>query len=206
MQESGFRSRARLDDVLEVAGLVVCDLALGVSVAGARDEDRDVDDEGDELFGCGLEAGYAAPRALGRPDVGRGVFFEARVLLCVGALEGGVLVEGAVDVVGALLGVEDARAEGFDAVGPADEVFGGRVGEGLEGGGREGCEVGGGCQDAGAEGREMGWEISDDEDAEGGRAEGGEECGEGHGVGFEGGEGDCDWIACFGRVGRRGSH
>jgi hypothetical protein len=59
------------------------------------------------------------------------------VSLGVGALKGRVLIEGAVDVVGALLCVDDPRAEGLDAVGPADEVFGSGVGEGLERGGGE---------------------------------------------------------------------
>ena len=61
--------------------------------------------------------------------------------LSVGALEGGVLIEGAVDVVGALLCVDDPRAEGLDTVGPADEVFGGGVSEGLERVGGERGEV-----------------------------------------------------------------
>lgn len=38
-------------------------------------------------------------------------------------MERWVLVEGAVDIVGAFEGVEVASAEGFLAAGPADEVF-----------------------------------------------------------------------------------
>jgi hypothetical protein len=67
-----------------------------------------------------------------------------------------VLVEGAVDVVGAFLGVDDAGPEGLDPVGPPDEVFGGWVRERLEGGRGQGGEVGGGGQDAGSEGGEGG--------------------------------------------------
>ena len=52
-----------------------------------------------------------------------------------------MLIEGAVDVVGALLCVDYTRAESLDTMGPADEVFGGRVSEGLERGGGEGSEV-----------------------------------------------------------------
>ena len=128
VQEPGLGGRAGLDDVLEVAGLVVGDLLDGEPVAGARDQDRDVDDERDELLRRGPEGRDVLFR---RPHVRRRVLFEARVLGAVRALQGRVLVEGAIDVVGALLGVDDARAEGLDAVRPADEVFGGRVGEGL---------------------------------------------------------------------------
>ena len=43
-------------------------------------------------------------------------------------MEGGVLVECAVDVVGALEGVEMAGSQGFFAAGPAYEVFCGGTG------------------------------------------------------------------------------
>lgn len=46
-------------------------------------------------------------------------------------MERRVLVEGTVDVVGALEGVEVAGAEGFFAAGPADEVFCCWAGEGF---------------------------------------------------------------------------
>lgn len=72
----------------------------------------------------------AAPKGreirLARPDIRGSVLGE----LCVdggGALQGRVFVEGAVEVVGALVGVVVAVAEGFFAQGPADEVFCGRA-------------------------------------------------------------------------------
>lgn len=46
-------------------------------------------------------------------------------------MERWVLVEGAVDVVGAFEGVEVAGAEGFFAAGPADKVFCCWAGEGF---------------------------------------------------------------------------
>ena len=52
-----------------------------------------------------------------------------------------MLIEGAVDVVGALLCVDHTRAESLDTVGPTDEVFGGGVSEGLERGGGEGSKM-----------------------------------------------------------------
>ena len=128
MQEPGLGGRAGLDDVLEVAGLVVCDLLDGEPVAGAGDQDRDVDDERDELLRHGPEGRHVL---FERPHVGRRVLFEARVSFAFGALQGRVLVEGAIDVVGALLSVDDAWAEGLDAVRPADQVLGRRFGEGL---------------------------------------------------------------------------
>lgn len=41
------------------------------------------------------------------------------------------MVEGTVDIIGALEGVEVAGTEGFFAAGPADEVFSGRTREGF---------------------------------------------------------------------------
>ena len=80
----------------------------------------DVIDQRDELLGCGPDARDAVLRILRRPDVGRRVFLEAWVFGAVSAVEGRVLVEGAVDVVRALLRVEHAWPEGLDAVRPPD--------------------------------------------------------------------------------------
>lgn len=50
---------------------------------------------------------------------------------------------------------------------PADEVFCSHVCELFELGGREVREVGRVGEDAGAEGGELGWQVPDEEDAEG---------------------------------------
>ena len=55
MQEAGFAGCGGFDDVFEVVGLVVWDGAGSIGVAGAGDEDGDVDDEADEFFGGGGE-------------------------------------------------------------------------------------------------------------------------------------------------------
>jgi hypothetical protein len=114
--------------VLEVSFLVVVDVGEGVAVAGAGDERGRVDDERAELLETAAEG---RKTVCGRPDVVGCVFGEIGEVVCGGALEVGVLVEGAVDVVGAFEGVEVAGAEGFFAAGPADEVFGCGAGEGF---------------------------------------------------------------------------
>ena len=76
--------------MFEVVGFVVWDCAGGVGVAGAGDEDCDVDYEIDQRLCGGGEPGDVCVR---RPQVGRGMFFEARVFACVCRFEGWILVE-----------------------------------------------------------------------------------------------------------------
>lgn len=114
--------------MLQVPGLVVGDVGLGVAIAGARDQRRGVDDQLAEVLEAAAEGGQAVG---GRPDVGRGVAGEIGEAVGGGALEVGVLVEGAVDIVGALEGVEVAGPEGLFAAGPADQVVGFWPSEGL---------------------------------------------------------------------------
>ena len=51
------------------------------------------------------------------------MFFETGIFCCVCGFEGGVLVEGAIDVVASFGGINDPWLECFYAVGPAHEVF-----------------------------------------------------------------------------------
>lgn len=119
MQESGLGGVARADHMLEVALWVPGDVLLGKGIARPGDEHSDVDDQTAELRDGGLE-----PRedGGGRPDVGGQVLREGllgELGRRGGALEGGLDVEGAVGVVGALEGVDLAVLQGLFAEGPA---------------------------------------------------------------------------------------
>lgn len=118
---------ARAHDVLDVAAGVAFDLALGVAVAGARDEDGGVDEEAAEVLEAALEAREDGRR---RPDVGREVLGEVlggELGRGPGAVERRVRVEGAVGVERALEGVDLAVLQLLLAQGPAGEILCGRV-------------------------------------------------------------------------------
>ncbi|KAI9163144.1 FRG1-like family protein [Paramyrothecium foliicola] len=119
VQQAGLGGGGRGDNALQVGLGVAGDVSLGVAVAGAGDEDGDVDDEAAQAGNGGAEAGQ---HRLGGPDVGREVLGEClgrEVSGGLGALEAGVDVEGAVGVVGALEGVDLAVLERLLAQGPA---------------------------------------------------------------------------------------
>lgn len=120
VQQPGLAGQAGLDNVLQVSRRVSVDVGLGVAVAGARDERRSVDYQVAQVRQALAERGHAVTW---RPDVGRRVLGEVREVVCGGILELWVLVECAVDVVGALQGVEVPGAQRLFAAGPADEVF-----------------------------------------------------------------------------------
>lgn len=109
--------------MLEVPLGIPLDLGLGVLVAGPRDEHRRVDDEAAEVLEAGPES---REEVLRRPQV-RGEVLREGLLGELGsrpgAVEGGVDVEGAVGVVGALEGVDLTVLEGFLAKRPAGEVL-----------------------------------------------------------------------------------
>ena len=190
MQQSRLGGCALLHHALQVPSGILCDLAFGVAITRPGDQDGRVDDQGDKLLGAGAEA-----RDVGvvGPDVGRGVFLEAVPAVGAGALEGLVLVEGAVDVVAPLQRVDHARPEGFLAVRPAHEVLGRGFREGVECGLGERGEAAGVRENCASE-VGVGWrEVFDDEDTQGGWTESGEEGGMRDGGGLEIGEGNCDW-------------
>ena len=129
MQQSGFRSGARLHDTLEVARFVVRDaVGRSVTVASASDENCGVDDERGESFEGSAETGQ---KGFGGPDIGSCVLGELGVRWWRrgGALKGRRVIEGAIHVVGAFVGVVATRLEGFDTVRPSRQVVRDRGGE-----------------------------------------------------------------------------
>lgn len=111
VQQPRLGRRRRAHHMLQVRLRVAGDVGLGEAVAGAGDEHGDVDDEAAEARQRRAEAGQDG---LGGPDVGGEVLGEGvggEIRGGTGALKGGVEVEGAVGVVGALEGVDLAVFE-----------------------------------------------------------------------------------------------
>lgn len=89
----------------EIPGLIAVDIGLGVAITGLGDQRGGVDDQRTEGLNAGPEAGQFTLRW---PNVWRCVLGQIGEAVGWGVLQGCVLVEGAVDVVRALEGVEGA--------------------------------------------------------------------------------------------------
>lgn len=128
MQQPRLCRQTRPNNPLQITPLIPLNLRHRIPITSPSNQRRGVDDRPTQFLDALPEPWQSL---CSRPDVVRRVLGRIREAVCGGGLQGGVLVEGAVDVVGALQRVEVAGAEGFFAAGPADEVFRGWTGEGF---------------------------------------------------------------------------
>lgn len=105
MQQPRLRRETTLNNTLQITRLVVLDIRLGESITGARHQSRSVDNQGTQTLDALPEDGESLRRG---PDIRRRVLRQIGESVCRGVLQRWVLAEGAVDVVGALEGVEVA--------------------------------------------------------------------------------------------------